>query len=238
MASMHRRERALRVPFVLTLAALAAAPVACGGDAEGGSGSAGGSGGTSGGTGGTSGSGTGGSGSGGVGGNPPMPDGGGSGGAGGAPSSDCPPQLPDVGQQCSVEVLQQTVCEYDVPCQSGSVKLGFRCTGDSTYAEWHVEPSQCGEQYDSCPGTQLYCDGTWWSPDGTNPPSPCPATRPAWGTECSTSSMGGVHASCGYRCGGTSTAWTIGTCIQQEVADAGVPPVGQWYWDSACGEGG
>ncbi len=291
--------RSLRAPFVLTVAAIAAAPMACGGNADGEVG------GTDGGTAGAAGSGVGGAGAnppgfggtgaagssgfggtgaagfGGTGANPPGFGGtagvsgaqsggaagfggvggaagiggvggaagiggvggaagiggvggaagmGGAAGAGGAP--DCPATLPGPWDTC----VAGTQCGFDLDCQSGSISLGFTCAGDASYSYWQVDSQSCVEEFDSCAGTQLYCSGQWWVPQGTNPPSPCPDARPTDGEACSTMDMGGVHEQCGYRCAGPNTPWTVATCVTT-VTDGGIYE-GHWTFDAACSPGG
>jgi hypothetical protein len=133
---------------------------------------------------------------------------GGTGGTGGTGGVPCPKEVPDGYTQCPVE--GQT-CVFDVACQSGTVSHTFSC---SSYGNWtlSVHPP-CDEMYDSCPGTMLYCSANGWSmPEGTNPPSPCPATPPAEGSECYSGGFGGVYEFCGYPCGPSGAGWQIAQC--------------------------
>ncbi len=218
-----RKQRRFRTPFVITTAAAVSSIslMACGGSTNSDSGT--------GGTAGTSGSGgsTGGvGGSGGTGGAP-----GGSGGVGGTSvdaGANCPPTVPGWYEQCTAGQS----CNYDVACQSGAQSFNYVCNENSF---WDLAPKSCDKPYDSCPGTELYCNaGFGWSiPQGTNPPSPCPDTRPNPGDACSAAPMGGVWENCGYPCDATPTAkWTVLTC-KYDPAD----PTGQSTWESdgACG---
>jgi len=148
----------------------------------------------------------------------------GSGGSGGS-TPNCPPEPPAYGSMsCADDVPTGTVCRYDVSCQSGSVDLQFVC-GDFA---WEMRPGQaCTQPFDSCPSTDYYCDGEWVMPQGSNPPSPCPSTRPNGGEACFTGGMGGVWPACGYYCDDKSS-WTVAVCDQ--------PAPGQGAWLlSPCG---
>src|SRR5690606_6694476 len=95
---------------------------------------------------------------------------------------------------------------------------------------WEIAPQPCGFPYDSCPGTELYCDGQWWMPTGTNPPSPCAATIPDPGTPCYPGGMGGDWEHCGYACGPDPelSGWVVASCV----------PSGEqnhvWQHDEGC----
>lgn len=137
----------------------------------------------------------------------------------------CPPTLVDGYTSC--EEYEGSFCSYDVSCQSGTVNLSFSCAG----GYWQVEPQACEQPYDSCPGTELYCDGSWWMPNATNPPSPCPTTIPPAGTPCFPGGMGGVWEHCGYSCGGDPelSGWIIASC---EGKDPNGPH--SWQPEGAC----
>jgi hypothetical protein len=232
--------RSVRTPFVITVAAAASTfSAGCGGETDGGSGAVGGTAGTtatggtggstggSGGSGATGGGGAGGTGalggSGGTGGGGTGGTTGGVGGFGGNPPL-CPAALPGWYEQCAPDGVQ---CGYDIGCQSGQVSITLTCT--SGY--WNVVPGTCAQPYDSCPGTDLYCsEGYGWTmPQGTNPPSPCPATKPAVGEKCYSGGFGGVHEKCGYPCDpATGAGWTVMTCPYQNGPDSA------WESDGAC----
>lgn len=140
-------------------------------------------------------------------------------------TSNCPPEPPPYGStKCTDDVATGTVCRYDVSCQSGTTSLDLVC-GDFA---WEMLPGQgCTQPFDSCPGTDYYCDGEWLMPQGTNPPSPCPPTRPNSGEACFSGGMGGVWPACGYYCDDKST-WTVALC------DETSPGSEQWLL-SPCG---
>lgn len=137
----------------------------------------------------------------------------------------CPPTSPSGYDPCEVS---DAVCSYDVACQSGQVGLSFTCA--SGY--WEILPSPCALPYDSCPGTEYYCDVSWWMPTGTNPPSPCPQAPPPVGEPCMAGKMGAVWEHCGYRCelGDPGAEWTVATC----TSDVGS---GFWAYDGVCDDG-
>ena len=91
---------------------------------------------------------------------------------------ECPTSPPDGYTQCDPG---PGVCTYDVACQSGTVALSFTCTE----GWWELEPTACEQPYGLVSGTQYYCNGEWTMPQGTNPPSPCPDTRPPAGEPAS-----------------------------------------------------
>ncbi len=201
---MQRRN--LRFPFVVTFTATATATAACGGlaivDADGhGTGAGGGTTGTST-TGATTATATASS----------------SGG-----NITCPATAPSGYVSCEAS---PGVCSYPVSCQSGTVTLSFTCAE----GWWELEPSPCAQPYDSCPGTEYYCDGSWWMPTGTNPPSPCPEKPPPAGEPCVAGGMGGVWEHCGYHCtlGDPSSGWTVATCNNPNGE-------GVWTYDGTCG---
>ena len=209
------RRRVPSLPFVVTFATAATAAGACGGiaivenDTTGGGGSATGTGTGTGTSASTSSTATSGPASSSSTGNP----------------IDCPPTSPSGYVPCEVS---PGVCSYDVACQSGQVNLSFTCA--SGY--WEIVPSPCAFPYDSCPGTEYYCDSSWWMPTATNPPSPCPEEPPPAGEPCTTGGMGGVWEHCGYRCklGDPSAQWTIATC----TSDVGS---GFWVYEGVCDDG-
>lgn len=145
------------------------------------------------------------------------------GSGGSAPS--CPPEPPSFGStSCTDEVPVGTVCRYDVSCQSGQVSLRFLC---GEFAWEMVAGQACSQPFDSCPGTNYYCDGEWLLPQGSNPPSPCPSSRPSGGEACFSGGMGGVWPACGYYCD-DMTSWTVAVC------DEPSPGQGAWLL-SPCG---
>jgi hypothetical protein len=133
----------------------------------------------------------------------------------------CPPSWPEPYVECTPS---SSVCTYDVPCQSGTVAIGFQCV--SGY--WETAETPCTLPYDSCAGTDYYCDGSWWMPTGTNPPSPCPDAAPRPLEPCFTGDFGGVWENCGYYCSPGGSTWTIATCV------AGPDGNGAWQYDEAC----
>ncbi len=143
-------------------------------------------------------------------------------GVGGTPT--CPPEPPPYGSTgCTDDVVTGTVCRYDVACQSGQTSLEFVC-GDFA---WEMLPGQgCTQPFDSCPGTNYYCDGEWVLPQGSNPPSPCPSTQPEAGEQCFAGGMGGVWPACGYYCD-DQTTWSVAVCDESSLP-------GQWVL-SPCG---
>jgi len=258
---MARPKRSRRTPFVLTVAAAAVAtPLACGGTAVV-SGDGTNQGGTAGsGTGGTRASG--GSTSadsgfefGGVGANPPGFGGtsfGGVGGVGGYPEGGvgggyavggvggtggvatvCPPTRPTgLGVVYACALPPDVTCTYVEHCQSGDVEFSYGCTNGYL----SLTQTGCSLPYDSCAGTSLWCGPAGWTDfsTGTNPPSPCPAQRPADGTSCSVFNFGANISPCGYHCDGSacggcpSGTWLTTSCV---ATDAGTG-----YWQGAyCG---
>jgi hypothetical protein len=136
----------------------------------------------------------------------------------------CPAELPIWYAGCKLG--PEATCSYDVKCQSGWVTLSFGCTGNG----WKVKATPCAYPYDSCPGTEFYCSGEWWMPEGTNPPSPCPEPRPKPGDKCWVGGMGGVHPKCGYPCGPDGkSGWTIAHC---KVTGANGQQT--WQYDGNC----
>lgn len=201
------RKNSLKLPFVMTVGVSTAA--ACGGNVyvQGDDDGGGGSGGT---TSSTTATNTTGMTTTGTGTNPPPP---------------CPTELVDGYTPC--ELPEGTVCSYDVGCQSGIVSLSFACTG----GWWEIVPQACDFAYDSCPGTELYCDGQWWMPTGTNPPSPCPSSIPPEGSACYPGGMGGDWEHCGYACAPDpeSNGWVVASC----VASSSNGPY-SWQHDDGC----
>jgi hypothetical protein len=197
----------LRLPFVITVVSTAAAAAACSGNAtiddQNGTGTG------TGGTGTGTGTGTGAGAGGGQAGN----------GSGGNPTT-CPPAHPGVFETCALGAGE--VCAYDVSCQSGDVQLEFHCVN----GYWDVLPDECRMRYDSCPGTQFYCDTQWWMPQGTNPPSPCPDVAPAEGETCFSGDLGGVWENCGYFCG-DSNIWGVATCTDGPMGST-------WQYNGTC----
>lgn len=216
--------RRLRAPFVtIAISTLSVGAVACGNEVTIFGEGATGSGGASSSTGSGSGSGTTGSGStsGSTGSSTTVSTG--ATGAGGSTSVDCPAEPPTAYSQCATE---EGACFYTFDCQSGPVELSFACSKESGY--WTLVEQACEYEYDSCPGTELYCAGQWWLPEATNPPSPCPDPAPAEFSECYSGGFGGVHPHCGYPCeDDASSGWTVATCSGEFEA-------GTWEYDSAC----
>ncbi len=154
---------------------------------------------------------------------------GGAGGSGCDPNTDCcdpdvdcnppPPPCPDTlpawWDSCGPE-LAGAQCSYGIDCQSGTQVFVMECAAGA----WKLQPSRCVREADSCPGTELHCQGEeWWMPQGTNPPSPCPPALPGAGEMCFAGGFGGTHEACGYRCDGgwqvarcVSGAWDLGAC--------------------------
>ncbi len=236
---MRRTDGALRTPFVLTFAAaaVAAAPSTCaprsdspvsdgGGPghdaaADGSSGAAGlsGSGGSSGEAGDAEGL---------------------DGNVGDAgPVADCPSAPPtfegEGWNDCAAARAPR--CHYDVTCQSGVVPLDFRCAPGG----WVLDgPPACVQPYDSCPGTSLHCVPTYgWTFEvsyDSNPPGPCPASRPSPGATCRPGGFGGDPDACGYACsGGVVAPWTVLRCEPGSAGAAGAGPDPSWTSDGACG---
>lgn len=140
------------------------------------------------------------------------------------PPPACPPEAPDAYTSCDLEPGQ--TCTYDVSCQSGLRTLSFRCGALGLY---EFADQACEVPYDSCPGTEYYCDGTWWMPNSTNPPSPCPQDAPMGGDACLVGEMGGDWPYCGYACDGVdaSNGWTVLSCVGPDGDQ-------QWFTDGAC----
>lgn len=139
------------------------------------------------------------------------------------PPAPCPAEAPDGYTSCDLPPDQ--ICTYDVPCQSGVRSLSFVCD-----AGMFVFTDQaCVEPYDSCPGTEYYCDGSWWMPALTNPPSPCPEVIPPDGTPCYPGGMGNDWEHCGYACDGkdASSGWTVVSCVEDGGSFA-------WESDAYC----
>jgi len=147
-------------------------------------------------------------------------------GSGGS-SPGCPPEPPPYGSSaCAGEVPVGTVCSYVVPCQSGERSLDFVC---AEYSWEMVEGQACTLPFDSCPNTDFYCNGDWILPQGTNPPAPCPSTRPKTGEVCFSGGFG-IWPACGYYCD-DKTTWTTAECVMPRQ---GVD--GEWSFDGACNE--
>lgn len=125
----------------------------------------------------------------------------------------CPAAVPDSYTQCTEKGQS---CTYDVQCQSGLITHTFSC---SSLGYWvlGVHPP-CDKPFDSCPGTMLYCSTNGWNmPEGTNPPSPCPAAAPVEGAECYSGGFGGVYPDCGYACGPSGSGWQVAHCPYDET---------------------
>jgi hypothetical protein len=201
----------LRLPFVVTVVGSA---IACGGtaviDGDAGQGGATGSGASGSGATGSGASGSGASGS-------------GASGPGGGVSIQCPSERPNPYLECAEPAGQR--CSYEVKCQSGVVELEFECANGF----WALAPTECRAPYDSCPGTEYYCDGQWWEPVGSNPPSPCPESAPPEGTPCYPGGMGGDWEHCGYLCAPEPSAWTVASCLPDATGQT------TWQYDGACG---
>lgn len=149
-------------------------------------------------------------------------------GTGGSNPSNCPATPPTSWEQC--ELGLDEVCSYAIACQSGQRTIDFQC---ADYGYWFTAGS-CDHHADSCPGTELYCSGgTWYMPEGTNPPAPCPADKPEAGSECFAGGWGGgTWEQCGYSCFEPGAeAWTIATCAPS--ADPG-EDITRWQFDDAC----
>ncbi len=245
------KNRRYRAPFVVTTAAAVSSIslFACGGSTDGDNGT--------GGTGGTSGSGGGGTGGqvqtggsagttggsagvGATGGSAGSGATGGSAGSGGTAGSGATGGVgPDGGPICPAEPPGSSFgykkcpvigasCQYDVKCQSGTQKFTFNCDKNGY---WNVAPQKCALAYDSCPNTDLYCSTQWMIPQGTNPPSPCPTTKPTAGDKCFAGGFGGVWENCGYRCDSSpNSKWTVMSCKYVPNVDS------KWESDGACGK--
>ncbi len=147
-------------------------------------------------------------------------------GVGGSNPVYCPAEPPSVYDTCTIH--PDEACFYTLGCQSGPVQLGFICREGRQ--GWDVMHHDCAYEYDSCPGTELYCSGQWWLPEGTNPPAPCPNPGPAEGSECYSGGFGGVHEKCGYMCDVEGqSVWTVATCTPPDIYEQGV-----WEYDGAC----
>lgn len=149
------------------------------------------------------------------------------GGAGTSPDAgaNCPPTVPGSSPPCS----QGQSCSYDVNCQSGVQSFEYVCNQHST---WEVTAKSCDKPYDSCPGTELYCNGNdgWFYPQGSNPPYPCPESRPSAGVPCQIN-FNGTWEHCGYPCDSSPTAkWTVSTCAYDSTSLSGR----SWQSDGAC----
>jgi hypothetical protein len=235
--SPRRTSKALRSPFVVTVAALGAALAACGGNASSGtSGNAG-----SAGSAGSSGSGgstaTGGSsGSSGSGGSSGSSGSSGSGGTGGG-DSPCPTSPPGTGTACAGDVdCWYDPCEHDpsyYTCEGGVwVPSGgsscnppppFECPPElPVQGEWcwgeDAEQQVCS--YDSgpcCPPNEARCiNGAWEISEidcNPPPPDPCPEQQPAAGTACGGAECSNPYRSCGYGdCGGSGQPEVLAVC--------------------------
>ena len=145
---------------------------------------------------------------------------------GGNMPDDCPADPPSAYELCTLS-NPSGVCKYTHDCQSGLVELGYTCSPEN--GMWMLVEQPCDYEYDSCPGTELYCSGIWWMPTATNPPAPCPDPKPQEGSPCYSGGFGGVHHHCGYTCGeDVSTGWTIATCYSEAIDD------GVWEFDDVC----
>ncbi|MCA9597889.1 MAG: hypothetical protein KC776_31470 [Myxococcales bacterium] len=214
----------MRAPFVVTISAAVAAGAlaSCGGNtvtaSEKGDGGPGGSDGAAG----TAGS----AGLGGL---------GGLGGSSGAPAdagAPCPPDPPTFGGKgWTTACVPHQVCHYDIACQSGKISLDIECDPKSSEHWKVVDPLQCSQPYDSCPGTSLICspEGGWYfyTNYDYNPPGPCPPTQPSEGAQCMPGGFGGDPSACGYPCSAAGSSWTVMHC---EFGDG--PSV--WTGDGAC----
>jgi hypothetical protein len=241
-----RKKRALRSPFLITVAALAGAAVvpACGGNV-GGAGSSG-AGGSTGTGGGATGGGT------------------GTGGSGGGTEISCPVIAPDVGTGCASE--GQT-CDYGA-CFSGDGSI-YHCQGGvwkwtsggcnppppwqevcpndkpAEGAGCYVNPVlKCSYVASYCCGSpngtvDFYCqEYAWHSTGGSigtcNPPAPtCPSAVPTEGQPCCF--MGpaeGCNYGCGYYLGATYRATCDGSQWHVAVGSSCNPPPP--CWDGGC----
>lgn len=142
---------------------------------------------------------------------------------GGSVPDNCPADAPTSYEACPIG--EDASCTYTLDCQSGPVQLTFVCSEDEF--GWRVADQACDFEYDSCMGTELYCSGQWWMPQGTNPPSPCPNDPPEEFSTCWAGGMGGMHEHCGYRCDETG-AWTVATCSGTFDEE------GSWEYDGTC----
>ncbi|MCA9632500.1 MAG: hypothetical protein KC766_32830, partial [Myxococcales bacterium] len=97
----------------------------------------------------------------------------------------------------------------------------YKCTD---YGTWTIERYACSNPYDSCPGTEITCYDEWQVWEGTNPPPPCPAEKPAPSSACD-NNWGFGPATCGYPCE-NGKGWTVGTCYYWN------DPI--WAFDGSC----
>ncbi len=249
MGSYGSKRRVPKAPFVVTIAALAAA---CGGNAfSGGSGGSAGSAGDAG----SAGSGTGGSGG-------SAGSSGSSGSAGTGGQSQCPTSAPGSGTSCAG--FAGGICEYD-PCQfqpslfecqggvwvaTGSSSCNppppFECppteplAGSACYGDGS-EGVVCSYDYGPCcPPDEARCVNGFWEIMGVDcnppPPDPCPIDAPLNGAACgSMDECANPYRTCDYGdCGGSGqpefaascdgSVWTItSNCM---TVDAGFSDAG------------
>ena len=130
--------------------------------------------------------------------------------------------------------LEDTLCTYDVPCQSGIMPISVDCEfGHATVNPETWESHPCTQPYDYCPSLDELCrpisdDEHVLSPaTGSDDPYACPWDRPAEGSGCTTNYYGGPR--CGYWCDDTHRTWTVTECI-----GPGSVQKGYWKYDDAC----
>lgn len=130
---------------------------------------------------------------------------------------NCPPKPPPRFSACE-RALGDLTCTYPLKCQSGTHSITFSCKDGIT----RVHDAPCEHEADWCEAAVQCWNSKWYRHEGTNPPPPCPETRPTATDSCQWEGFK-REGPCGFFCD-DKTKWTVGSCAKG----------GRWEFDDAC----